>query len=77
MIVITVNELPSIPCRVRHLSSYENAAQEIKQIAQRFADVFGRMPTMIYRCGLVVAVPLEDGDEIKIDVMPLESATAT
>ena len=70
MIVITVQELPAIPCRVRHLSSDANAASEIEQIARRFADVFGRRPETIYRCGLVVAVPLEDGDEIEI--MPLE-----
>lgn len=71
MVVIVVNELPNIASRVRYLSSDENAAQEIEQIAQRFADVFGRVPTMIYRCGLVVAVPLEDGDKEKIECLPL------
>lgn len=76
MIVVTVNELPAIQCRVRHLSSAANAAQEIEQIAARFADEFGRRPETIYRCWLTVAVPLESGDADKIAIMPLEFAPA-
>lgn len=71
MIIITVNELPGIRSRIRYISCEATAAQEIEQIAESFEQVFGRRPEVVYRCGTVVLMPFDDGDEEKIERMAL------